>query len=55
MGVVVGLRPEGKKLVDRALDDLLAAEENALATLGVTQRTDLVQLLRVLSLQMESD
>ncbi|CAI8316566.1 MAG: Uncharacterised protein [Cellulomonadaceae bacterium TMED98] len=53
--VVVGLRPEGKKLVDRALDDLLAAEDNALATLGVTQRTDLVQLLRVLSLQMESD
>ena len=51
--VVVGLRPEGKKLVDRALDDLLAAEEQALAGLGITQRTDLVQLLRVLSLQME--
>jgi len=53
--VVVGLRPEGKKLVDRALDDLLAAEEQALARLGVSDRSDLVSLLRVLSLTMESD
>ena len=53
--VVVGLRPEGKRLVDRALDDLLAAEEQALTRLGVNDRTELVSLLRVLSLTMESD
>jgi len=53
--VVVGLRPEGKRLVDRALDDLLAAEEQALTRLGVSDRTELVSLLRVLSLTMESD
>ena len=53
--VVVGLRPEGKKLVDRALDDLLAAEEQALTGLGISDRGDLVSLLRVLSLTMEND
>ena len=52
--VVVALAEPGKKLVDRALDDLLAAEQRALEPLNATERHELVGLLRSLSLHIES-
>ncbi len=52
--VVVALAEPGKKLVDRALDDLLAAEQRALEPLNSAQRQELVGLLRSLSLHIES-
>jgi DNA-binding MarR family transcriptional regulator len=52
--VVVGLSEPGRKLVDRALDDLLAAEQRALEPLTPAQRTELASLLRSVSLHIEA-
>jgi len=52
--VVVALSDPGRKLVDRALDDLLAAEQRALEPLTPAQRTDLASLLRRVSLHIEA-
>jgi DNA-binding MarR family transcriptional regulator len=52
--VVVALSEPGRKLVDRALDDLLAAERRALEPLTPTQRMELASLLRTVSVNIEA-
>ena len=51
----VSLTPAGQELVDRALADLLKAEERILAGLGGQERKELQDLLRALSLQVDLD
>ncbi len=52
--VVVALSDPGRKVVDRALDDLLSAEQRALEPLSLTERKELASLLRMVSLHIES-
>jgi DNA-binding MarR family transcriptional regulator len=52
--VVVALSDPGRKLVDRALDDLLSAEHRALEPLSSAERKELASLLRMVSLHIES-
>ena len=52
--VVVALSEPGRKLVDRALDDLLSAEQRALEPLTAAERKELASLLRLVSLHIES-
>jgi len=47
--VVVGLTVPGKRLVDRALGDLLSHEQQVLAGLKTPEREQLADLLRVLN------
>jgi DNA-binding MarR family transcriptional regulator len=49
---VVGLTPEGRGVVDRALADLLQEEQRALRGLGASDRTALSNLLRTLSVEI---
>ena len=51
--VVVALAEPGRKLVDRAFDDLLRAEQRALEPLSEPERKQLSALLRQLSLHIE--
>lgn len=49
---VVGLTPLGRRVVDRALADLLRQEEQALRGLSASDRAALSNLLRTLSVEM---
>lgn len=49
---VVGLTPEGRGVVDRALADLLQEEQRALRGLSASDRTALSNLLRTLSVEI---
>ncbi len=52
-GVLVALTATGRRRVDAALADLVAAEETLLAALGKTERRDLAALLRRLLVPLE--
>ena len=53
-GVLVGLSPEGLRLVDRAVEEHLANEERLLAALSQREREQLATLLRKLGESVRS-
>ncbi|KGN32798.1 MarR family transcriptional regulator [Knoellia sinensis KCTC 19936] len=53
-GVIVRLTPEGMRVVDSALDDLLAHERELLAELPKAERTTLAKQLRSLLVPLET-
>jgi DNA-binding MarR family transcriptional regulator len=53
-GILVRLTPEGKEVVDAALDDLLASEESLLAKLTKIERHQLAQFLCTVLMPFDS-
>jgi DNA-binding MarR family transcriptional regulator len=52
-GLLVGLTPKGRQLVDRVVPRHLANEERLLATLSASERRQLAKLLRKLLIDLE--
>lgn len=53
-GILVRLTPAGKKIVDAALDDLLASEESLLGDLSKSERLQLAQMLCTVLMPFDS-
>lgn len=53
-GILVRLTPSGKKVVDAALDDLLASEESLLGELSKSERIQLAQMLCTVLMPFDS-